>query len=194
VRADPCSQGEAWEARPTLRQGPPRTKDKPRPAPAKASSTLNPTSQWRECSHLALLLGAGLFDGPKLEHGGAPPLLIVHEHMFAAVSRLAHKPHSFLAELIAAHREIIAVPERAPIRACGAAAECEANRDQSKPATHHPPESILVRAGTLEVEWGFHMARMLALDISDRTQRTHTMTAIAADLYEPRLRWATRSR
>ncbi len=43
-----------------------------------------------DSSYLALLLGAGLFDSLELEHGGAPPLLIVLEYVFAAVSRLVH--------------------------------------------------------------------------------------------------------
>jgi hypothetical protein len=37
--------------------------------------------------YLALLLGAGPFDSLELEHGGAPPLLIVLEYVFAAISR-----------------------------------------------------------------------------------------------------------
>ncbi len=63
----------------------------------------------------ALFLDARLFDGPELEVRSIASVLVVREHVLAAIPSLAHETHRFLPELIAAHREIVAIAERMPL-------------------------------------------------------------------------------
>jgi hypothetical protein len=65
-----------------------------------------------------------LLDFPQLKASYFPLILAVFENRFTAFGDLVRKACRLLAELVAAHREIVAIAVPALIRAGGAAADC----------------------------------------------------------------------
>ncbi len=88
---------------------------------------------------LTMFLSARLLDLPEFEGGHSPLIFVVFKYPLAVPCRLARKPEGFIAELITAHREVVAVAERALLCAGGATAQKYAQtHDCFEGGSHRP--------------------------------------------------------